>query len=141
MSRWRKRIGPRRLETLLADTLTIALDSGATRPTAMERVTIDTTVQTKAIAYPTDGHLMLRAIERLAVLARQQRVALRHSYARVERHARREAARLLHGRAHSQGMRWLRKLRTYLGRVIRDVARKIEGAPAREAAYTETMGG
>lgn len=87
MTRWRKRIGPERLETLLADTLTIALDSGATRPTAMERVTIDTTVQTKAIAYPTDGHLMLRAIERLAALARQQGVTLRQSYARVARHA------------------------------------------------------
>ena len=66
-----------------------------------------------------DGHLMLRAIERLAALARQQGVALRQSYARVARHARREAARLLHGRGHKQGMRWLRKLRTWLGRVIR----------------------
>jgi IS5 family transposase len=139
MTRWRKRIGAERLETLLADTLAIALDSGATKPSAMERVTIDTTVQTKAVAYPTDGHLMLRAIERVADLARRQGVTLRQSYARVARHARREAARLLHGRGHKQGMRWLRKLRTYLGRVIRDVARKIEGDPAREAACAETL--
>ncbi len=51
MTRWRKRIGAERLETLLADTLAIACDSGAVKPTAMERVTIDTTVQTKAIAH------------------------------------------------------------------------------------------
>lgn len=97
-------------------------------------------MQTKAIAYPTDGHLMLRAIERVTGLARQQGVALRQSHARVARHARREAARLLHGRGHSQGMRWLRKLRTWLGRVIRDVTRKIEDDPAREAIFAETLG-
>ena len=139
MTRWRKRIGAERLETLLADTLTIALDSGAAKPGQMERVTIDTTVQTKAIAYPTDGHLMLRAVERLAALARKHGVVLRQSYARVARRARREAARLLHGRGHRQGMRWLRKLRTYLGRLIRDIARKIDGDPAREAACAETL--
>jgi IS5 family transposase len=82
---------------------------------------------------------MLRAVERLAALARKQGVALRQSYARVARHARREAARLLHGRGHSQGMRPLRRLRTFLGRLIRDVVRKIEGDPARKAAFAETL--
>jgi IS5 family transposase len=139
MTRWRQRIGPERLETLLADTLAIACDSGAVKPQAMERVTIDATVQTKAIAYPTDGHLMLRAVERLAALARRQGVVLRQSYARVARHARREAARLLHGRGHKQGMRHLRRLRTFLGRLIRDVARKVEGDPDRKAAFAHTL--
>ena len=37
-------------------------------------------------------------------------------------------------------MRWLRKQRTGLGRVIRDLARKIEGDPAREAACAQTLG-
>ena len=74
MTRWRKRIGVGRLATLLADTPAIALDKGATRPAAMARVPIDTTVQTKANAYPTDGHLMLRAIE----AHRRQGRALRH---------------------------------------------------------------
>jgi len=58
MTRWRKPIGAGRLETLLADTLAIACDGGAVKPTAMERATIDTTVRTKAIACPADGHLM-----------------------------------------------------------------------------------
>ena len=61
MTRWRKRIGAGRLETLLADTLAIACDGGAVKPTAMERATIDTTVRTKAIVCPADGHLMPRA--------------------------------------------------------------------------------
>ena len=66
-------------------------------------------------------------------------VALRQSYARVARHARREAARLLHGRGHKQGMRHLRKLRTFLSRLIRDVSRKVEDDPDREAAFAETL--
>jgi len=66
----------------------------------MERVTVDTSVQTRAVAWPTDGHLMLRAIERLGALARKHGVALRQSFVRVARAARREAARLLHGRGH-----------------------------------------
>jgi transposase, IS5 family len=139
MTRWRQRIGAERLETLLADTLAIAQGSGAVKPSAMERIIVDTTVQTKAIAYPTDGHLMLRAVERLAALARREGVALRQSFARVARHARREAARLLHGRGHKQGMRHLRRLRTFLGRIIRDIARKIAGDPAREAAFAEPL--
>jgi transposase, IS5 family len=139
MTRWRQRIGAERLETLLADTLAIAQDSGAAKPSAMERVIVDTTVQTKAVAYPTDGHLMLRAIERLGTLARRQGVVLRQSFVRVARQARREAARLLHGRGHKQGMRHLRRLRTFLGRIIRDVTRKIAGDPVREAAFAEPL--
>ncbi|MEE4315581.1 MAG: hypothetical protein V2I74_01225 [Erythrobacter sp.] len=123
----------------IADTLAIALDSGATKPAAMERVTIDTTVLIKAIAYPTDGHRILRAIERVTDRARQQGVTLRQSYARVVRYARRKAPRLLHGRGLSQGMRHLRKRRTWLGRVIRDVTRKIEDDPAREVILAETL--
>ena len=131
MTRWRNRIGAGRLETPLADTLAIALDSGAVKPRAMERVTIDTTVRTKAIAYPTDGHLMPRAVERPAALARRQGMTPRRSCARVARHARCEAARLLHGRGHEQGMRHPRKPRTFPGRLIRT-------SPARSRATPRT---
>ena len=37
--------------------------AGAVEVTQMQRVTIDTTAQTKAVAHPTDSHLLLRAIE------------------------------------------------------------------------------
>src|ERR1700738_377725 len=40
----------------------------------MQRVTVDTTAQTKAIAHPTDSHLLLRAIEWLNKLAKKQGV-------------------------------------------------------------------
>src|SRR5260221_1356115 len=50
----------------------------------LERVVVDTTVQPKAIAHPTDARLTHRAIEKLVALARDAGVTLRQSYARVD---------------------------------------------------------
>jgi transposase, IS5 family len=129
MSVWRGRIGADKLEALLAETLAAAMRAEAVDPSQMERVTIDTTAQTKAIAHPTDSHLLLRAIEWLNKLAKKQGIGLRQSYLRLATRARREVGRLIHGRGHKQAMRYLRKMRTWVGRLVRDIERKIEGQP------------
>jgi IS5 family transposase len=98
-------------------------------------VTVDTTVQTKAVAHPTDSHLLVRGIEWLNRLARKHGIKLRQSFLRVARRARRDVSRLIHGRGHKQAMRWVRKLRTWLGRLDRDIGRKIAGNEALEAAF------
>ena len=54
MTRWRKRIGPEEMELVLAETLAVAIKTEAVSQRQLERVTVDTTVQTKAIAHPTD---------------------------------------------------------------------------------------
>lgn len=139
MTRWRKRMEVADLEAILADTIAIALSSGAATPRQIERVTVDTTVQTKAVAHPTDGHLMLRAIEWLNRAAGQYGIRLRQSYLRVARHARREAARLIHGRGHSQAKAHLRFMRTRLGRLIRDIERKTADRPDMQAAIAPVL--
>jgi IS5 family transposase len=135
MTRWRRRIGADKLELLLAETLRVALRTDAVTPQACKRVTLDTTVQTKAIAHPSDSHLLLRGIEWLNRLARQHSIRLRQSFLRVGRQARRDVSRLIHGRGHRQAMRWVRKLRTWLGRLDRDIGRKIAGHEQLEAAF------
>ena len=135
MTRWRSRIGAEPLELLLAETLSVAVRTNATTPAACERVTVDTTVQTKAVAHPTDSHLLMRGIEWLNRLARQHDIKLRQSFLRVGRRARRDVSRLIHGRGHKQAMRWVRKLRTWLGRLDRDIGRKIVGDAQLEAAF------
>jgi IS5 family transposase len=124
MSRWRARIKQEDLEAMLAATITMATSSGAVKPRELERVTVDTTVATKAVAHPTDSHLMVRAIEHLNRAAEDVGVRVRQSYLRVTRHAKREAARLMHGRGHRQAMAHLRYIRTRLGRLIRDITTK-----------------
>ena len=139
MTRWRQRIGPDALELLLAETITVAAKTGAVNERQLERVTVDTTVQTKAVAHPTDSHLLLRAAEWLVRLAKRHGVKLRQSFARLMVQARRDAARLMHTGGHKQGLRWLRKMRTWLGRLTRDIRRKIAGDLDLEAAFETAL--
>lgn len=135
MTKWRQRIGPGDLEVLLAETIKVAIKTKAVSQRQLERITVDTTVQTKAVAHPTDSHLILRAIEWLNRAARRHGLTLRQSFLRLATRARREASRLMHTRGHKQGLRWVRKMRTWLGRLIRDIQRKIAGNSALEAAF------
>jgi IS5 family transposase len=77
----------------------------------------------------------MRGIEWLNRLAKQHGIKLRQSFLRVGRQARRDVSRLIHGRGHKQAMRWVRKLRTWLGRLDRDIGRKIAGNEELEAAF------
>jgi len=129
LTRWRQRMGEARLGALLQESLAVATRSGAAKPADFRQVIIDTTVQEKAITFPTDAKLMHRARERLVRLAKQQGVALRQSYARVGKRALIQHQRYAHAKQFRRANRALRRLRTMLGRVIRDVARKIAARP------------
>jgi IS5 family transposase len=135
MTRWRKRIGADEMELLLAESLVVAVKTKAVNQRQLERITVDTTVQTKAVAHPTDSHLILRAIEWLNRTANRHGIKLRQSFKRLATRAKREVGRLLHTGGHKQGLRWIRKMRTWLGRLIRDIRRKIAGTPEHEAAF------
>jgi IS5 family transposase len=135
MSRWRGRVGKDKLELLLAETLAAAGRAKALDPSKTARVTLDTTAQTKAVAHPTDSHLLLRAVEWLNRFARENGVPLRQSFLRLAVRSRREAARLIHTGGHKQGMREVRRLRTFVGRLYRDIARKIAGDADLEEAF------
>jgi hypothetical protein len=53
------------------------------KPKDLARVVVDTTVQRKAVMFPTDAKLLNRARERRVRLAAHAGVDLRQSYARV----------------------------------------------------------
>jgi len=129
MTRWRQRIGAGRLELLLAETLAAARHAGAVEQRHLGRVTIGTTVQPKAVTHPTDGELLHRGVGILGRLARRHGIALRQSSARLSRNARREVARLIHRGRHREAERVVRRMRTWLGRLARDIGRKVAGAP------------
>jgi len=134
LSHWRKRLGDK-LELLLAESLRVAHQSGALRTKDLARVTVDTTVQPKAITFPTDAKLLHAAIMGLNRLARTQGVRLRQSYLRIAKQAAMMAGRYAHAKQFNRHHRQLRILRTRLGRIIRDIRRKIAGQPALEEAF------
>ena len=134
MSHWRKRIGDR-LDVLLQESLRIAHDTGALKKSDLARVTVDTTVQPRNVAFPTDAGLLETAIRQLGRLARERGVPLRQSYARLARRAAMMAGRYAHARQFKHMNRQIRFLRTRLGRIIRDIRRKIDGDEALREAF------
>ncbi|MGB8411631.1 MAG: IS5 family transposase [Candidatus Binatus sp.] len=140
MTRWRQRMGEDKLVALLQESLATATRAGAAKPADFTKIIVDTTVQPKAVAYPTDARLMHRARERLVRLAKKHGVTLRQSYARIGKFALIQQQRYAHAKQFKRAKRALKTLKTQLGRVIRDISRKIRAhAPLEEAFAKELM--
>jgi transposase, IS5 family len=138
LSHWRKRLGDK-LELLLAESLRVAHESGALRTRDLKRVTVDTTVQPKATTFPTDAKLVHAAIRGLNRLARKHGLRLRQSYLRLAKRAAMMAGRYAHAKQFKRHRRQLRSLRTWLGRLIRDIRRNITGQDKLEAAFEQPL--
>ena len=135
MTRWRQRMGEERLNALIQESLAVAAKTKALKPSELSAVVVDTTVQPKNVAHPTDAKLLNRARERLVRLAKKHGVRLRQSYGRVGKLALIKQQRYAHAKQFKRANKCLRTLKTYLGRVMRDIQRKIEGDGALKAAF------
>jgi len=129
LTRWRQRLDEEQLVALIQESLSVAHKTGALATKDLERVVVDTTVQPKAIAHPTDARLMHRAIVKLVDLAKRNDIPLRQSYLRLAKRAAIMVGRYTHAHQFKRARRQLKFLRTRLGRVIRDIRRKIDGNP------------
>jgi len=121
LTRWRKRLGEAGAELLLKQTLLTALATGALPRRHLAQVNVDTTVQTKAVRHPTDARLLHRARERLVKEARAAGMRIRQSYERVGKRLLYAQSRYAHARQMKRAQGCVKKLRTQLGRVIREV--------------------
>jgi IS5 family transposase len=124
MSRFRGRIGEAGCELMLKLTVATGLATKTVSERSLSQVTVDTTVQEKATAFPTDARLYHKARVTLVRLARKLGLTLRQSYLRVGKRALFMHQRYGAARQPSRGKRELKKLKTYLGRVYRDVQRQ-----------------
>jgi IS5 family transposase len=139
LSHWRKRLGGK-LELLLAESLRVAHAVGALRTKDLARVNVDTTVQPKNATFPTDAKLLHAAILGLNRLAQKHGVRLRQSYLRLAKRAAMMAGRYSHAKQFKRHHRELRFLRTRLGRLTRDIRRKIKGKEDLEAVFATPLG-
>mgnify|MGYP003694140825 CR=1 FL=1 len=135
MTHWRNRMGEERLQALLQESLAVATKTGAMKPSDLSRIIVDTTVQPKNVTFPTDAKLLNRAREKLVKLAKRLGVELRQSYVRVGKFALVKYQRYAHAKQFKRANRALRTLKTYLGRIIRDISRKIEGEAGLDAKF------
>ena len=140
LTHWRQRLGEEQLVALIQESLAVAHKTGALASHDLERVVVDTTVEPKAIAHPTDARLCHRALQKLVDLAKRNHVVLRQSYRRVAKRAAIMVGRYTHAHQFKRARRELKFLRTRLGRVIRDIRRKIASNPALSERFAELLG-
>ena len=126
MSRWRKRIGVDGAETLLSQTITTAVKEGYLKRAQLTKVSVDTTVQTKEIRYPTDARLYDRMREKLVKSAVTDGVNLRQSYERIGKKVLRRQQNYAHAKQGRRAAKETRRLKTFLGRVVLDIDRKTD---------------
>jgi IS5 family transposase len=139
LTRWRQRMGEEKLLALLQESLAVAARTGALKPSDLARVVVDTTVQEKAVMFPTDAKLVNRARERLVRQAKQCGVRLRQSYIRVGKLALIKHQRYAHAKQFKRANRALRKLKTCLGRVVRDIRRKTSNHDGLREAFVRPL--
>ena len=124
MSRWRSKIAEAGAEKMLAESIAAGLRAKVIKVQQMERVNVDTTVQEKHIRFPTDARLYHRMRERLVKEALKEGIVLRQTYRFVGCKTLIRQSRYAHAQQFNRAKKMTLKLKTLLGRVVRDIRSK-----------------
>ena len=139
MTRWRKKIGEQGAESLLAQSIATGLKTETIKPASLDKVNVDTTVQEKAVAFPTDARLYYKMREKLVALAESRGLKLRQSYRRVARRALIMVGRYGRVRRKKLLLKETRRLKGYLRKLTADVMRKIGENEALQQLFFEPL--
>ena len=139
IGRFRRLLGEEGLEQLLKATIECAVQIKAVKPAELERVIVDTTVQSKAIAHPVDSRLLEIARHKVVSAAKRAGIALKQTYAQEGKTLRRKAGGYAHAKQYKRLRKALKRQRTILGVVMREVQRKRDAMGA--AVATMAAGG
>ena len=127
--KFRQRLGQAGIEKLFA--LSVALHGKAAEEST---VLVDTTVQEKAITYPTDSKLAIKIINRLNKLAKVEAIQQRRTYVKEVKGLRLACRHFRHVKRRGKAKKALRRLRTIAGVLLRELRRKLSvSVLAREA--------
>jgi len=126
ISRFRKILGEAGVEQLLKTTIETAVALQAVKKTEFERVIVDTTVQEKAIAHPTDARLLDVARRLVVRHSKRAGIVLKMTYEREGKTLRRRAGGYAHAKQFKRLKTVIKRQRTILGVLVREVTRKLE---------------
>jgi len=96
MTRFRKRIGEAGCKFMRGLTIHVGITTRAVSASSLTVVNVDTTVQEKVIAFPTDARLYHKARAALVRNAKRAGIRLRQSYERVSKLALAKNGRFAH---------------------------------------------
>jgi transposase, IS5 family len=140
LTKWRKRIGEAGCEWLLSMTIQAGVDTQTVNPKDFQSVTVDSTVQEKAVTYPTDGKLYERCRQHLVRLADRHGIKLRQNYSRKAPYLLLMANRYHSAKQMKRKRKALKQLKTLVGRVQRDIERQLQAQPETvRSAFEETL--
>lgn len=126
MSRFRERLKKKKLYKLLQETIKSGFKTKVLKTKSIECAVIDSTVQEKNIAYPTDAKLYYKGIVKLSKLAKRLGIKQRQSYLRAGKRLLIKYSRYNHAKQFKRKKATLKKLKHRLGRVIREIERKVK---------------
>ena len=148
IGRFRRLLGEDGIEQLFKATIECAVQIKAVLPVDLERVIVDSTVQSKAIAHPVDSRLLEIARHKVVSAAKRAGISLKQTYAQEGKTLRRQAGGYAHAKQFKRLRKTVKRQRTILGVVMREVQRKLDadkaavavgGAPAHEAASPKAI--
>lgn len=138
--KFRQLLGEEGVEELLAQTINVALEIKLIKPQELTRVIVDSTVQHKAIAHPTDSRLLETARVKLVEAAKGAGIDLKQTFAKEGKELGRKAGRYAHARQFKRMRRAIKRQRTIVGRLQREIERKIAtGASAIGQAVRQAL--
>jgi transposase, IS5 family len=126
IGRFRRALGEEDPEQLLKATIETAVEIKAIKPAELERVIVDTTVQEKAMAHPVDGRLLEIARHKVVSAAKRSGISLKQTFAAEGQTLRRKAGGYAHAKQFKRLKKAVKRQRTILGVVMREVQRKLE---------------
>ena len=136
IGRFRCAVGEEGLEQLLKATIETAVEIKAIKPVELERVIVDTTVQEKAIAHPVDSRLLEIARHKVVSAAKRMGIGLKQTFAAEGKELRRKAGGYAHAKQFKRLKKVVKRQRTILGVVMREVQRKLDALAASAATAT-----
>jgi transposase, IS5 family len=137
--KFRKLLGDEGVEELLAQTVNMAVELQLIQPQDLKQVIVDSTVQHKAIAHPTDSKLLETARTKLVEAARDAGIELKQTYAKEGKALSRQAGRYAHARQFRRMRRTIKRQRTVVGRLLRDMDRKFAALSGVASAVRESL--
>lgn len=123
------------MEKLLGHTIETAKRLALLPGKLLKKVNVDTTVQEKAITFPTDTKLCHRLRIKLVWAAKKRGIKLRQTYVRVGRRASIMQSRYAHANQMKRARKEFKKVKSYLGRVTRDIIRQVDLSQDKELEY------
>ena len=115
-----------------------AVEIKAIKPAELERVIVDTTVQEKAIAHPVDSRLLEIARHKVVSAAKRMGISLKQTFAAEAKELRRKAGGYAHAKQFKRLKKTVKRQRTILGVVMREVQRKLDALATSASATTTT---